>query len=223
MILRTMLAQDPAAHSDLVNQTQNLQWVDITALSVLTVFFIIGLWKGFVWQTSRIAILGVAYFVAGRLGPGLGDRLLHWLVEPPLTSQQQETALYIAYVLLFLVVLVLLSLLALLLQDLIKRAGLSFFDRLGGGFVGVATGGCVVLFLLSVVFMFAPQSHVAQAAETSHAMQLSARAVDWCGKVMPDEVRRVFNLKPLREPLKESLPTPQDGAVTQDAANGAGK
>ena len=40
-----------------------LGWVDLTALAILLVFFVLGLFRGFVWQAGRIATLLVAYLV----------------------------------------------------------------------------------------------------------------------------------------------------------------
>lgn len=221
MMPATMLPQEPAAPpanlgQDLVAQLQNLGWIDLTALGVLLVFVVIGLWKGFVWQVSRVAILLVAWFLAGRFGPPLGDRLLSWLVTNPGTPDQQNTFLYVGYVLVFLGVLVSLSLLSLLVQKLVKSAGMTFFDRLGGGVVGIGTGACVVLLLLCLVYMFVPQSQLAHAADTSISLRCSQWMVDRCGKTLPDPIRQVFKL----EPLQPAAP-PQKGG--QEATPPAGR
>lgn len=198
--------QDPttAQASDVLQTLQHLGWVDHTALAVLLVFFVIGLFKGLIWQVSRIAILVLAYVAAGRFGGTVGD----WFARTPAlggdaaraAGETPDTTLYLACVLIFLVVLVALSLLAILLQRLAQKAGLGFFDRLGGGLLGIATGGCVVLFGLYVVNMFFHGSQLAQAAETSHALQLSRRAIDLLGQGVPDELRTVISLAPLRTP-----------------------
>lgn len=184
----------PDPGNEVVTALQNLGWVDITALSVLGVFFVIGLFKGFVWQVSRVAILVVAYGLAAHFGQAGADLLLsatHQGPEPA-TQGQQETAFYVACVLIFLVVLVVLSLLSLLLQKFVKTAGLTFFDRLGGGVVGVATGGCVVLFLLTAVLMFFPRSEIAAAADDSYSLRLSRKAIDMLEGALPHELTRIF-------------------------------
>jgi membrane protein required for colicin V production len=204
--------QEPAQTQapELLQQLQHLGWVDHTALAVLLVFFVIGLFKGLIWQVSRVAILAVAYVAAGHFGAGVGA----WLARTPAVggdaqraaADAPETTLYLAYVLIFLVVLVVLSLLAMLLQRLAQKAGLGFFDRLGGGVLGVATGACVVLFGLFVVNMFFGGSQLAQAAESSHALRLSRRAIDLLGEGVPDELRTVIALAPLRAPAAGALP-----------------
>jgi uncharacterized membrane protein required for colicin V production len=207
---------------------------------VLLVFFVLGLFKGLVWQVSRIAILATAYVVAGRFGGDLAVVLAGPAegpavaaapaVAPPPGAEGAaavpaavpaaapgETTIYLAYVLLFVAVLVVLSLLAMLVQKLVAKAGLTFFDRLGGGVLGIATGACVVVFGLSLVNMFFRQSHLAMAAERSQSQRLSKRAIDWFGDRVPDELREVFALAPLHPPLQavheHALPT---GPVPHD-------
>lgn len=213
-----------APPSDLLHQLQTVTWVDHTALGVLLVFFVLGLFKGLIWQVSRIAILVAAYVVAGRFGADVANVLS----RPPAASPAAEivpvvpsaapatevhapaeTTLYLAYVLLFLAVLVVLSLGAMLLQKLATKAGLGFFDRLGGGVLGVATGACVVLFGLFVVHMFFRGSQLAMAAEGSHSLRLSKRAIDWLGPRVPDELRELFALVPLHSAATD----PQDHSL----------
>jgi len=187
----------------LLQQLELLGWVDRTALAVLATFFVIGLFKGLIWQTSRIAILVASYLVAGRFGQRVGE----WLARSPMgngeaapgapVADTPDTTLYLAYVLLFLAVLVVLSLLAMLLQKLAAKAGLGFFDRLGGGVLGVATGSCIVLFGLFVVHMFFKGSALAHAAESSHSLRLSRLGIDWLGSKVPDDLRTVLELSPL--------------------------
>jgi uncharacterized membrane protein required for colicin V production len=217
--------QEPAAQSaELLQQLQLLGWVDRTALCLLLVFFAMGLFKGLIWQVSRVAILVVAYVVAGRFGQPLGDLLARTEPNPAAPDQAPidtpETTLYLAYVLVFLVVLVALSLLSIALQKLAAKAGLGFFDRLGGGVLGVATGGCVVLFLLFVVQMFFQGSQLAMAAESSHAQRLSRRTIDALGEAVPDALRGVFSLAPLH-PTPPATPgpgpAPGPGAEPSDA------
>lgn len=210
----TLLFQDPAAQPQaaepILHQIELLGWVDRTALAVLVVFFVIGLFKGLIWQVSRIVILVAAYVLAGRFGadvgaflartPAVGGRADALPVDTP------DTTLYLAYVLVFLGVLIVLSLLAMLVQKLAAKAGLGLFDRLGGGLLGVATGACVVLFGLFVVDMFFRGSQLAMAAETSHSLQLSRRAIDMLGEAVPDELRTVFSLTPLHPAAHLPLP-----------------
>lgn len=227
----------PGQGMALLQQLELLGWVDRTAIAVLVVFFVIGLFKGLIWQTSRIAILVVAYVVSGRFGQTVGDMIARKHAEPPAPGAPMATAvpvdtpdttLYLAYVVLFLGVLVILSLVAMILQRLAARAGLGFFDRVGGGMLGVATGSCIVLFGLFVVGMFFKGSALAQAAETSHSLRLSRLGIDWLGRKVPDELRTVLQLAPLEASTafdgmsgQFDLPHPSSTVVGEPPAAGA--
>jgi uncharacterized membrane protein required for colicin V production len=215
-----VLLQDPSDAGrafDLVAELQALGWIDRTALAVLLVFFVLGLFKGLIWQLSRIGILVVAYVVSGWWGHdlaavlrgGSGDEAGGAPAEPSAQAGQTaqsvadaaattgETTLYIAYAVLFLGVVIVLSLVAMMLKRLVDGTGLGFFDRIGGGVLGVATGACVVLALVFALHMFVPGSKLAAAAESSHALRLSQRAIDWLGRAVDDDLRAVLALQPL--------------------------
>ena len=199
MILFQEAAESPTAN--LLAEIQALGWVDKTAIGVLVVFFVLGLFKGLIWQVSRIAILVTAYFVAGRFGRQVAELLGG---ESPVAGAEvasqpavDETTLYLAYCILFVAVLIVLSLIAMLVKKLADKAGLGFFDRLGGGVLGVATGACVVLFGVFVVHMFFPGSGLAMAAESSHSLRWSRKAIDWLGSAVDDDLRTVLALDPL--------------------------
>ena len=204
--------QDPSsAYTDgnLVTMLQSLGWVDKTALGVLLVFFMLGLFKGLIWQVSRIGILVAAYLVAGRFGHDVA-RALGANTTPALESEvpQDETTLYIAYCLLFVGVLIALSLLAILLKKLADRAGLGFFDRLGGGVLGVATGCCVVLAGVFGIHMFFPSSTLAQASASSHSLRWSQKAIEWLDRSVEidQELLTVLQQQPPEQNSEENNP-----------------
>lgn len=222
-MIRGMSPQDPlppatdatAPASELVQQLQALGWVDHTAIAVLLVFFVLGLFKGLIWQVSRIAILVVAYVVAGRFGHDVAALLGSGPPEQVAQDAMQDAAfapgeatLYTAYVLLFLVVLVVLSLLSMLIKKLADKAGLSFFDRLGGGMLGVATGACVVLALVFAINMVFPQGQIAEAARSSHSLRFSQQAIEWLGGAVNDDLRSLLQLRPLQPHNGAGAPTP---------------
>ena len=223
-----LLPQEPqvaaAPTSELLQQLQTLGWVDHTAIAVLLVFFVIGLFKGLIWQVSRVGILVVSYVIAGRFGQDVAGLLTRTAVASPapttepLAPDAGETTIYLAYVLLFLVVLIALSLLAMALQKLAAKVGLGFFDRIGGGVLGVATGGCVVLFGLFVLHMFFRGSQLAMAASESHSLRLSRQAIAALGQRVPDELRQVFALAPLQQPA----PPPAAAEAPVDSASPEG-
>jgi len=198
---------------------QSLGWVDLTALGLLGLFFLIGLWKGFVWQVSRIVILGAAVWLASRWGRGLGSLYSSWISGEP-TPQQLQTAGYLAYATVFLGVLVVLSLLALALQNLVKKAGMTFFDRLGGGVFGVVTGAVGFVCLLTAAKMFLPGSSVVMAAEDSHSLRYARQGVERLGEVVPDDLRVLYELPRLRQAQQEDESAPREDGGEQASGDG---
>ena len=158
------------------------------------VFFILGLFKGFLWQVSRFGILIAAYTAAAQFGQPLADVLVdmtHSGAEP-VSDEKAQTSFYISCVIIFLGVVVVLSMIAVLLHKLMKKAGLGFFDRLGGGVVGVGAGAVLVVLGMMLLHMFFPQSRVAEAASESHSLHFTRRAIDLLEDVVPQEVRKLF-------------------------------
>lgn len=200
---------------------QSLGWVDLTALGILGLFFLIGLWKGLVWQVSRVVILGASVWMASRWGRGLGSLYSSWCAGEP-TPQQLQTANYLAYATVFLVVLVVLSLLALAVQNFVKKAGMTFFDRLGGGVFGVVTGAVGFVCLLTAAKMFLPGSSVVMAAEDSHSLRYARQGVERLGPVVPDDLRVLYELPRLRQAQPEdgTAPPPEQGAAPATGSGG---
>lgn len=165
----------------------NLGWVDWTAMAILVVFFVLGLFKGLVWQASRVTILILAYLFAGIYGEDLSELTGTWLSN----DVAPELPLYLAYIMIFLSVLVTVTLIAYFLQKLINASGLSFYNRVGGGFLGIATGGLVVLALLTAVHMIHSAldrgANVAVAAEKSHSSRISKDILSFASQVLPED------------------------------------
>lgn len=234
----TSLLQDPAVAAathdaaavgaESARLAAGLGWVDCTALGVLGAFCIIGLFKGLIWQVSRVATLAAAYVAAVHFGAGFGAFLARTPLlggtapapavpgVPAVPLETPETTLYVAYVLLFLGVLIATSLVAMLCQKLANKAGLGFFDRLGGGVLGVATGAAVVLFGLFLVNMFFRGTPLAVATEASHSLRLSRQAIGWLGQRVPDPLRGVLALAPLNAPAGTRTGVPVDAAGQPD-------
>ena len=170
-----------------------LGWVDLTALAILLVFFVLGLFRGFVWQAGRIATLLVAYVTAGLYGQAVADRISTWFGE----QAPANLPLYISYFFVFLVVLIIVSIIAFFLEKLVTKTGLTFYNRVGGGVLGIGTGACVVLAMLAVIMMFFTSgSGIVQAAETSRSMTVSKRALEMLGNTVPEPVLQVFGMQP---------------------------
>ena len=162
-----------------------LGWIDITALCVLLVFLVWGFFRGFFWQLTRIVTIVVGIHLAGRYAGTVEPNIADWFSE---STRQANLPFYVAYFLVFLGVLIALSLVALLIEKLIRRTGLSFYDRLSGGLLGIGTGAVAVLALLIAVFCLFPNNGtVVQAAESSKALEYSKKGLQSLRGVIPEK------------------------------------
>ncbi len=171
----------------------SLGWIDLTALALLLIFLILGLFRGFVWQLFRIGTLVAAFVVAGAYGGRFGD----WIERQGESWPTPDLPLYIAYFAIFVGVGVVLSVLAHFIEKFVREAGLGFFDRVGGGALGFVTGACVVLaMLLTIVMFFGKDAPVAQAAEKSQSWKYGKQVVGALGDTAPAPIRRLLGLLP---------------------------
>ncbi|MEY2716328.1 MAG: Colicin production protein [Planctomycetota bacterium] len=213
-----------AGGADLRAIAEGLGWIDASALSVCAVFGIIGIFKGLIWQVSRVAILVAAYYSTVEFGEPLTSVLLDWTNTGPdaPTDDQSTTARIFAYVFLFLFVLVGLSLFALFLQSLARKAGLGFYDRLFGGALGALTGGIVVVVLLSGVMHLLPDTRIAEAAESSHSVRLLKQGIAGMGEGAQQRFGNALNPHHRQRPGAEdgSDPSPRSAVEASGTRDG---
>ncbi len=176
---------------------ETIAWIDWTAIIILSVFFILGLFRGFVWQARRILSLLTGFVVAGIYGESGATMVHRWYGAGPTVH---PVTIYLSYVVIFLGVVVLLSLGAYFLQKLVKKSGLGFYDRVCGGFLGVATGACVMIFILSIIYMFLDNFAIAEAARQSRSMTVSQKTLRVLGDVVPRPMQQVFGVEESRPP-----------------------
>lgn len=181
--------QDQAPFDRFAETLSALGWIDRTALLILLVCFVAGLFRGFVWQVSRILILVIAYVAAISFGPELAVVTARWFP----TSIPERVPLFVAWLLLFVAAVVAVSLLTRLLQHLVDRSGLSFANRLGGGLLGFATGGLLVMALLTGLHVLNTSlgtgDSVVHAARKSRSQELSYDVLRLASRVVPDSWR----------------------------------
>ncbi len=149
-----------------------LGWIDFSTLVILLVFFVLGLFRGLVWQLSRLLTLVLGFLVAGLWAQDLADFLVKtWPKSEPF-------ALYAAYFAIFLGAFIVLSLVAWFLSGLIKKLRLTAYDRLGGGAMGILTGAAVVVLVLTIFYAFLPrETGIIQAAEKSRTKTTAVKVL----------------------------------------------
>ena len=119
-----------------------LDWV---ILGVVGLSAIMSIFRGFVKEASSIISWVAAFVVASRLYPSVAQYITF--------SNDDITRKVIASILLFIVTLVVLGFIANTVSSLVKKVGLSSFDRLLGVAFGVARGSLIVSAVLALARM----------------------------------------------------------------------
>ena len=126
-----------------------MNWLDIAILTIITLFALLGIRRGFIRGTfSFLAIIvgiviGIMFYeLAGQvlINTGLIDN--------------KSIASVLGFILLTIICYILIQLLAWLLTKLMGALHLSIIDRIAGGFLGVIIGIIVVFFIISGLGFF---------------------------------------------------------------------
>lgn len=166
-----------------IPDTEPLAWFDIAGLVTLAVFAILGLWKGFGWQVSRLLVIVAAYAVALLFGDALAPELSGWFQaadDPEIPRHVAQTALFVGVV-------ALVGLVVWFAQRFREPKPVSGLSRVLGAAAGVVVGGLVLLAILTGVGMFLGDRGVARAAESSHSARVGREALELAAKVLPAE------------------------------------
>ncbi|MCA8971450.1 MAG: CvpA family protein [Planctomycetes bacterium] len=162
-----------------------LSWIDWTALTIVAVFLVLGLFRGFLWQASRILSLVFAFFVAGRFARPGGT-----LLETRLSGLGESAAYYLAYVLLFVLTLIVLTLLTKVAESVIQNMGLSFYDHLGGGLLGGVTAVAAILTVTGLAYRFVPASPLVAEVRASKTHEVARYVIERVG--LPVEIQKLW-------------------------------
>ncbi len=162
-----------------------LTWIDWTALTIVATFLVLGLFRGFLWQASRIVSLVAAFFVAGRFATDAGVFL-----EARLSGVGSSASYYLAYVLLFVLTLIVLTMLTKVADSVIQNMGLSFYDHLGGAVLGAVTAGAVLLTVLGLAYRYLPASHVVAELRSSKTHEVARYVVERVG--LPAKIQQLW-------------------------------
>ena len=123
-----------------------MHWLDITLLAIITVFAVVGIWRGFISQVFSVLALvvglaaGIMFY--GRLGQALMER---GVVE------NEPMANVIAFVALVVVFYIAVQLIGWLTAKLTGALQLGLLNRLAGGALGAVFGAMTALMLVSAL------------------------------------------------------------------------
>lgn len=163
-----------------------LTWIDWTSLAIVAYFLIMGLFRGFLWQASRLVSLVAAYVLASVFAADFAT----WL-EGVVSGVEGEASYYLAYFTIFVGVLVILSVITIFLDRFIKKLELSFYNHLGGGLLGVATAAALIIGILGLVYKLLPSATFVVEAKSSVTGDVSRYIVDRVG--LPSEIRALYD------------------------------
>ena len=123
-----------------------MHWLDITLLAIITVFAVVGIWRGFISQVFSVLALvvglagGIMFY--GRLGQALMER---GVVE------NEPMANVMAFVALIVVFYIAVQLIGWLTAKLTGALQLGLLNRLAGGALGAVFGAMTALMLVSAL------------------------------------------------------------------------
>lgn len=145
--------QEPAAAAEtaaggLSSVFSGTPWIDVVGLFVVTLFFVLGLRHGLVWQVTRLIGMLVAVVLARSLSPEFVPHVESILNLPTKACQG------IVWFLVFLATLMVTALIGMVGRRALEAVHLGPMDRMGGGLAGAVTGvivHCALLVLLSSV------------------------------------------------------------------------
>ncbi len=130
-----------------------VNYLDIGIVLVILLNVVLGLFRGMVWQVTRLLGLVLGLFLGGRLAKPLGK-----VIEDKVHSFPHPTQEIIAFVAVFLLVWILFAIVTHYSRGLIEKLRLKAYDRSLGGILGVAKGFMYVFVILLVLqSMFVPE------------------------------------------------------------------
>lgn len=164
---------------------QDLSWIDWTSLAIVAYFLVMGLFRGFLWQASRLVSLVLAYVLSSLFAASLAAFL-----EQHISGIEGDPSFYLAYFTIFIAVLIVLSVITILLDRVVRKLELSFYNHLGGGILGIATAAALIVAVLGILYRVVPQSPVVAAAKASYTGKASVLIVD--RTPLPPAIRALY-------------------------------
>jgi membrane protein required for colicin V production len=154
-------------------------WV-IVAVIVVTVIH--AATEGFFHQAFGLGGLVVGYILAAWQYHRVADRFAPYVNSPWLAD-------ILGYLIIFLGVLILAGIAGRITRWAMKEAGLSFFDRVLGGALGLLKGSLIVAIVLMGMTAFTPTSKWLQGSQLAPYFLVAGRAAIW---VAPSNLRARF-------------------------------
>lgn len=174
---------------------ENTGIFDLISLGFLIFFFILGIFKGFVWQVVRIITIIAGLALAKSLSPSFSS----FLKDTISGLKDYDYTIYIAYFVIFVGVFILGTLIAFMLKKVLKALRLQAYDKILGGLMGIVTGAAIIVVVVMAI-CFLPDNDLRRNIENSYAAQYSAWAISKADFLVIDEMQKKMEVI-----FKESL------------------
>ena len=185
--------------------------LDLVGIGLVAILVILGLWRGLWWQVIRLAGILAAVLLARALTPGFGDWIAeHW---PELPGRLRYGT---AWFLIFLLAMGAATLLGVLGQKMLEAMQLGFANRIGGGFIGAATGVLLHLALVLVILQLAPERFVQRVVAGTYSQEMFDLVEEHVGEMIDDptvkaRVRDLLRTEDSAEKTREEGHEPSHG------------
>ena len=169
-------------------------WVDVVALVVLAIFFFVGFAKGFTLQLAGIVALVLSLTAATVLAPVVGD----FVRTDVFKDLNPKIALYLSFLVLFLVSIGLLTWIAGMLKGALEKARILPYDRFLGGLLGVIKAALLIMVaVIGLVNLFYDKEEGADAGFIADVVRSrSADVTRWTAEnvkvFLPEKLAEVF-------------------------------
>lgn len=158
-------------------------WIDIVILTIIGVSVIISIVRGFVKEAMSLIVWIAAFWISLTFAARLSVELQRWIADQ--TAQRIA-----AYALLFVATLIVGALVNYVINQLVKKTGLSGTDRMIGMFFGLGRGIIIVSVLLLLAnYTSIPQDPVWKESKMISHIQPAVKALV---NVLPDEMKDYF-------------------------------
>lgn len=169
-----------------------ISWIDLTSAAMLLVFLVLGFFRGFIWQMSRLVSLLLAWILANQFHVDLTT----FFQEKMGLFVEADYATYVSFFVIFIGVLILLSVLTMVIEKFVEKLNLTFYNRLGGGVLGVAQGVGLLLAAVGLVYLVTPtESVLAKEVQTSRTGRFARVVVNQLDGFLSDDILVLYGLK----------------------------
>lgn len=191
-----------------------ISWIDLTSAAMLLVFLVLGFFRGFLWQMSRLVSLLLAWILSTQFHP----QMTSFLQDKLGLFREAQYATYIAFFMIFLGTLIFLSGLTMIVEKFVEKLHLTFYNRIGGGLLGVVQGAGLIMALVGLVYLVFPhESALASEVGTSRTGKVTRAVIGGLEGYFSEDLLILYGLRPPKLEFPGELP--QNRLEDEDGSN----